>query len=133
LISPFLSKQFFFFLLTGGMAAVVNYGSRILYNKQFDFSSAVIFAYLTGMVTAFVLAKLVVFRESRQHMPRAVLYFCLVNIVAVAQTWGISIVLAYYLLPALGITRFVPEIAHAIGVIVPVFSSYIGHKRWSFK
>jgi putative flippase GtrA len=41
--------------------------------------------------------------------------------------------LAYYVLGWLGITRFVPEIAHAVGVAVPVFTSYLGHKRWSFK
>ena len=34
---------------------------------------------------------------------------------------------------AAGITRFVPEIAHAVGVAVPAFTSYLGHKRWSFK
>ncbi|MGZ8096491.1 MAG: hypothetical protein ACXWUD_09650 [Methylosarcina sp.] len=28
---------------------------------------------------------------------------------------------------------FTKEIAHAIGVAVPVFTSYIGHKRWSFR
>jgi putative flippase GtrA len=41
--------------------------------------------------------------------------------------------LKYYGLPILGVTAFVPEIAHAVGVAVPVFTSYVGHKRWSFK
>jgi putative flippase GtrA len=40
--------------------------------------------------------------------------------------------LAYYLLPWLGVTRHVFEIAHAVGVVVPVFASYLGHRRWSF-
>ena len=39
-----LSKQFMIFLLTGGTAAAVNFGSRIVYNQYVDFSSAVIFA-----------------------------------------------------------------------------------------
>ena len=25
------------------------------------------------------------------------------------------------------------EIAHAVGIVVPVFTRYIGHKRWSFR
>lgn len=29
-------------------------------------------------------------------------------------------------------SSFVPEIAHAVGIIVLVFSSYFGHERWSF-
>ena len=121
------------FLLTGGTAAAVNFGSRIAYNQYVDFSSAVIFAYITGMITAFVLAKLFVFKESQQSLHRSALFFILVNLVAIVQTWGISMGLAQYLLPFLGVTLYVPEIAHAAGVAVPVFTSYIGHKRWSFK
>jgi len=33
----------------------------------------------------------------------------------------------------LGLKVYVPEVAHAIGIAVPVFTSYIGHKRWSFR
>ena len=52
MIGEFMSRQFLAFLLTGGTAAAVNFGSRILYNRWMDFSSAVVLAYLTGMVTA---------------------------------------------------------------------------------
>jgi putative flippase GtrA len=132
-IRHFYSRQFLGFLLTGGFAAAVNFASRILYNRWMDFSPAVILAYLTGMVTAFVLAKLFVFTESSQSLRRSGMFFVLVNIVAVAQTWAISMGLAYYLLPWLGVTQYVREIAHAAGVMVPVFTSYLGHKRWSFR
>jgi putative flippase GtrA len=132
-IREFLSRQFLIFLLTGGTAAVVNFGSRILYSMWLDFSSAVILAYISGMITAFVLAKLFVFKESHQTLQRSAVFFILVNLVAILQTWAISMGLAYYLLPLLGFSVFVPEIAHATGVIVPVFTSYLGHKRWSFR
>ncbi len=133
LIRQFMSRQFLAFLITGGFAAAVNFGSRILYNQWVEFSSAVILAYLTGMITAFLLARAFVFTDSSQSVKRSATFFVLVNAVAVLQTWGISMVLAYYVLGWLGITRFVPEIAHAVGVAVPVFTSYLGHKRWSFK
>jgi putative flippase GtrA len=133
MIGSFMSRQFVVFLVTGGTAAAVNFGSRIVYNQWLPFSGAVILAYLTGMVTAFVLAKMFVFKESTQSTRRAVMFFTLVNVVAVLQTWLISMGLAFYLLPALGVTHFVKEIAHAVGVVVPVFTSYLGHKRWSFK
>lgn len=133
MIRSFMSRQFVVFLVTGGTAAAVNFGSRIVYNQWLPFSGAVILAYLTGMVTAFVLARMFVFKESTQSTRRAVLFFTLVNVVAVLQTWLISMGLAFYLLPALGVTDFVNEIAHAVGVAVPVFTSYIGHKRWSFR
>lgn len=131
--SGFASRQFLVFLLTGGFAAAVNFGSRILYNRAMPFSSAVICAYITGMITAFVLAKLFVFRESQQATHRAAGWFILVNVVAVAQTWAISMLLVKWVLPALGVTVFAREIAHGIGVVVPVFTSYLGHKHFSFR
>lgn len=133
MIKQFLSHQFLLFLLTGGTAAAVNFGSRILYSVWLSFSYAVILAYLTGMVTAFVLAKLFVFKTSQQSMQRSAVFFTLVNLVAVTQTWGISMLLLYMVFPAWGYTYYAAECAHAIGVVVPVFTSYLGHKRWSFK
>jgi len=132
-ISHFMSRHFVIFLVTGGVAAAVNFGSRILYNQWVNFSVAVVLAYLTGMVTAFVLARYFVFTESNQSMQRSALWFVVVNIVAVMQTWVISMLLAYYVLPRMDLTQFIPEIAHAVGVVVPVFTSYLGHKRFSFK
>jgi putative flippase GtrA len=132
MMRSFMSRQFLGFLLTGGLAALVNFGSRILYNQWVDFSSAVVLAYLTGMVTAFILARSFVFTQSGQSVQRSAMFFVMVNGVGVLQTWAISMAL-YYLLPIAGVTRWVPEIAHAVGVVVPVFTSYLGHKRFSFK
>jgi len=129
----FWSRQFGAFLLTGGVAAVVNFGSRILYSRAVDFSSAVLLAYLSGMVTAFVLARTFVFVDSRQSLGRSGMLFVLVNLVALLQTWAISLGLAHYLFPALGVSRFADEMAHAVGVAVPVVTSYLGHKYWSFR
>lgn len=133
MIGHFLSRQFLVFLVTGGTAAAVNFGSRIVYNQWMAFSPAVVCAYITGMITAFVLAKLFVFKDSRQSMHRAAGFFVLVNLVAVAQTWLISVGLLRYVLPQFGVTHFAPEIAHAVGVVVPVFTSYLGHKHFSFR
>lgn len=133
MIGAFRSRQFLVFLLTGGIAAAVNFGSRILYNQWMGFSAAIVLAYITGMVTAFVLARLFVFRYSQRALHHSALYFVLVNGVAVLQTWAISLLLADWLLPALGVHQYVHELAHAAGVVVPVFTSYLGHKHLSFK
>jgi putative flippase GtrA len=132
-IELFRSKQFLGFLLTGGVAAAVNFGSRILFNHWFNFSVAIVLAYLMGMLTAFILARVFVFKRSQQSLQRSIFFFVLVNVVAVAQTWAISMLLAHHLLPWLGVKRYVHELAHAVGVVVPVFSSYLGHKKFSFK
>jgi len=52
--------------------------------------------------------------------------------VGILQTFAVSVGL-YYLLPLVGINRWAPEIAHGIGIAVPALSSYVGHKRFSFK
>lgn len=133
MIQQFLSKQFILFLVTGGTAALVNFSSRIFYNYWVSFSSAIVLAYLTGMVTAFLLARWLVFKQSQHSFSQSALIFTAVNLVAVLQTWLISMGLALYVLPSMGVTYWVSEIAHAIGVVVPVFTSYLGHKHFSFR
>ena len=71
MMRSFMNRQFLGFLLTGGLAAAVNFGSRIVYNRWLDFSSAVVLAYLTGMVTAFILARSFVFTQSSQSVQRS--------------------------------------------------------------
>ncbi|MEB0122542.1 GtrA family protein [Pseudomonas sp. CCI1.2] len=128
-----MTRQFLVFLLTGSIAALINFCSRMVYSLWLGFSSAVILAYITGMITAFILARLFVFKDSTQAVHHSAMFFILVNAVAALQTWGISLGLALYVLPALGVKLFTLEIAHAVGVAVPVVTSYIGHKRWSFR
>lgn len=133
MIQPFMSRQFVAFLLTGGTAALVNFFSRIVYNSWMGFSAAVVLAYLTGMVTAYILARIFVFKGSTQTLQRSMMLFALVNLMAIIQTWAVSLLMAYTVLPALGVTRFTLEIAHAVGIVVPVFTSFLGHKYWSFR
>lgn len=133
MIHKIFSKQFISFLIVGGIAATVNFLSRIFYDQYCSFSSSVIFAYLTGMVTAFFLAKIFVFKSSTQTIKQSAIIFALVNVFAAAQTWVISMILNFYILPALGFEKYVAEIASAVGIAFPIFTSYLGHKRWSFK
>ncbi|AOA71139.1 hypothetical protein B8X02_14770 [Stenotrophomonas rhizophila] len=128
-----VSRQFMMFLLVGGVAALANFLSRILYSHWLDFTPAIVLAYITGMVTAFVLSRMFVFKESTRPLHHSAFYFVLVNLFAVAQTWIVSMVLAFHVLPWLSIDVLRMEIAHAVGVVVPVFSSYVGHKYLSFR
>lgn len=121
------------FLLVGGGAAVVNVLSRVLYNQWAGYSLSIFLAYGTGMIVAFLLARAYVFPGGRQSTSRSVVYFTLVNAVALMQTWVVSLVLADYVLPRLGVQQFAHGIAHMVGVAAPVFTSYVGHKEWSFQ
>ena len=129
----FDSKEFLRFLLTGGIAAIVNFLSRILFNLWVDFSVSVYLAYIAGMVTAFFLKRHFVFSKGKQPISHSIEFFILVNIVAFLQTLGITMLFLYYVLPYFSIIKMTHEIAHAIGIMAPVITSYIGHKRWSFR
>ena len=132
MIHHFLKREFLVFLCIGGLAAAVNFFARVVYNQWTDFSAAVILGYLTGMVVAFVLMRVFVFPQSSQPIKKSMVFFVMVNSVGILQTFAVSMGL-YYLLPLIGINHWVSEIAHGIGIAVPAFSSYIGHKRFSFK
>ena len=119
--------------MTGGAGAMVNFFSRIIYNQWMSFSVAIVLAYLTGMVTAFVLARWLVFRQGRQSLTRSAILFSAVNAIAILQTWLISMGMVLYWLPYLGVTRFEAEIGHAVGIVMPVFVSYLGHKYFTFR
>lgn len=133
MIKLFRSRQFLSFLLAGGIAAAVNFGTRIALSQWFSFSVAVVLAYLAGMLTAFMLAERFVFTRREHSIGRSAILFALVNVLAVAQTWAVSMLLAYFALPALGVQTYREDIAHAVGILVPVFTSYLGHKHWTFR
>ena len=128
-----MSRQFLLFLLTGGTAAAVNFGSRFVYSHWLSFSTAVVVAYCTGTVVAFVLAKLFVFAAKKNSTVQSAVVFALVNVLGAAQTWLVSMGLAFYLLPALNFRWHDEAVAHFVGVLFPVFTSYLGHKHWSFR
>lgn len=126
-------RQFLLFVLTGGVAALVNILSRVGFSLLLRFELAVLAAYGVGMITAYVLARRFVFAGGGQSVRRSFAAFALVNLVAVLQTWLVSIGLRQLLLPLIGVTALVDLIAHGCGVIVPVFTSFLGHKHVSFR
>ena len=125
--------EFIQFLLVGGVAALINFISRIFINEFVSYRVAVVLAYLIGMLTAFILSKIYVFEKSGRHHLHELRDFTLVNILAVIQVWLISVGLAEYFFPWIGFNFFAPEIAHLIGLAVPAVTSYFGHKYFSFR
>lgn len=128
-------------MLTGGLAALVNILSRFGFEAALrsvgigpltSYEVAIALAYLVGMVTAFILARAFVFAGSGRSLHVEFGRFALVNGVALAQVWLVSVVLLRLVFPAVGLTWNAETIAHVIGVLSPVLVSYHGHKRFSF-
>jgi len=129
----FLTAQFRRFLVTGGIAALVNLGSRYALNRVLPFVAAVVLAYLLGMVTAYVLARKYVFTESQRRHVDSSARFALVNLLGIAQTTIVSVGLADYLFPAIGFEWHAHDLAHLFGVGAPVFVSFVAHQRFTFR
>ena len=124
--------RFLWFVAAGGVAAAVNIASRVVLNWAVPYEVAIVLAYVCGMITAYLLNKYFVFEASGRAVASESLRFALVNLAAVAQVWVVSVGLARFVFPAIGFTWQAETVAHVIGVVVPVFTSYLGHKHFSF-
>lgn len=126
-------RQFVGFVMASGFAALVNIGSRIAFNHWLPYSAAIVVAYICGMVTAFTLNRLFVFREAVNPLHYQAFWFTMVNLAAVVQTLIVSLLLARLLFPAIGFHWHSDTVAHACGVAAPLITSFIGHKHLTFR
>lgn len=128
-----ITPQFMRFLVAGGIAAGANFGSRFIFSIFFAYGVAVFFAYLVGMLVAFLLMRGHVFNASQGPLAPQVIKFVGVNLLAVLQTLAISLLLARWVLPSVGIEDQAEALGHLVGVLVPVVTSYFGHKFLTFR
>lgn len=128
-----MTRQFLRFLAAGAIAAIANVASRIGFSTFLGLEAAVVLAYCVGMLVAFLLMRAGVFPAAATPLPRQAAIFVAVNLAAVLQTLVVTLLLARWALPALGVRHHLEEIAHVVGVCVPVVTSYFGHKHLSFR
>ena len=127
------SWTFVKFLAVGGIAAAVNVASRVLFSLVMSFDLAVVCAFLCGLTTGFALNRRYVFQAAGAGtIAEQGARFALVNLLALVQVWGISVGLARFVFPWLDFSWHAETIAHAIGVVSPVVTSYFAHKHFSF-
>ena len=125
--------QFVRFLACGGLAAGVNWSSRLLWSLVLPFGSSVLAAYATGMLVAFFLFRSFVFQGSELELASQGQRFVLVNLGGMAMTWALAILLVRWVLPAAGITSRVEPIGHALAIAAPVATSWFGHRLLTFR
>lgn len=127
------ARRFASFLATGGAAAGINLGSRWALSHLMVYEAAVAVAYLIGMVSAFLLARVYVFKPAGGDWGGELGRFALVNAGSFLVVLGVSSALARVVLPGIGWRWRAEDVAHAIGVLSPVVLSYYAHKRFSFR
>jgi len=121
------------FAVAGGIAAAVNLASRWVLSLALVYELAVAVAYLAGMTTAFLLNRAFVFERPQHDAAAQFLRFATVNALAFAQVWIVSVGLARIAFPAVGWRWQAETLAHAIGLVSPIATSYFGHKHYTFR
>lgn len=125
--------RFLRFLSCGGLAAGLNWTSRFGWSLLLPFGLAVIAAYLTGMLAAFLLFRAYVFDDSDGPVGPQVRGFVLVNLLGMAATWALANLLVYWLLPAAGLGWHVEAIGHGVAIVAPAVTSWFGHRFLTFR
>lgn len=119
------------FLLVGGLSAVANVSVRWAVNRVVSFEAAVVIAFFVALTLAFMLNRRLVFATTGPSVGQF-WRFMLVNVLALAQVWGVSVLLFRSVFPASGFYWHAETVAHVIGVCSPLATSYFAHKHFSF-
>lgn len=125
-------RRFAGFVVTGGIAAGVNLGARWALSHALPYPAAIAIAYLLGMATAYCLSRAYVFERTGQRWTAEFARFALVNAASFLVVLGVSLMLARWLLPAIGWRWHAEDVAHLVGVASPIVLSYYAHKHFSF-
>lgn len=132
-LSPAELRRIGRFLMAGGFAALVNWGTRFPLSDVMPFGAAVVVSYGIAMVVGFFLYRAFVF-EARAADPRGQVWrFVIVNLIGAAEVWLIAVGLASKLAPAIGWTLWVEPISHAIAIGIGAATSYLGHRLLTFR
>jgi len=132
-VKAFVSQQFLHFLIAGSIAAGVNFSIGFLLSGLLPIYGDIVVGYLAGMLTAFFLFERKVFGEHGESRRKSVKMFILVNILGLLQTWLVFALLKDYLFPQMDYDFYAAETARAVAIIIPMFSSFFGHKFFTFK
>ena len=127
------TASFLRFVTVGAVAAAANIGARALFDLYMPFELAVALAYGIGLSVAFMGNRAWVFTGVTLDWRVSYWRFFLVNLVALAQVWLVSVGLYRFFFPVIGFTWHAELVAHIIGVASPMVTSYYAHKHYSFK
>jgi putative flippase GtrA len=131
--SLYLSKQFGRFLIAGGVALVLNWLSRFVFNWYVSFGWAIVMAYLVGILVAFTLNKIFVFPYSERSLNFELFFFIVVNLAAFPFVWAIGYVLGEWIFINWFPKQLALALGHGIAITSPVFVNFVLHKVFTFR
>jgi putative flippase GtrA len=125
-------RRFATFLIVGIISTLCNLSSRYLFELGMGYEWSLIFANAVGVLSAFVLNRLFVFKTGNRPITTELVRFTTVNLFGIALSWLSAVILYRWVFPAIGFTWHPDLWANAIGIAVPVLPNYFAHKAWTF-
>ena len=125
--------QFIRFLLSGGAAALANFGSRFLFGAFLPYLPSIVLAFFVGLITAFFLMRAFVFLDAAKVSTKQLGYFVVVNLVGLVITVVVSLAVFKALSPFIHDLKSAEAIGHLFGVCAPVLVSFYAHKYITFR
>jgi len=131
----FNRNEFISFFICGCAATAINITARGLLSHSMPYGAAIAVAYCIGLVAAFWLFRRFTFNKVNKtgQSPKKVACYLAVNFYGLLQTMVISVVLADYFFPWVGMDFYPQYIAHFLGLCPLVLTSYLGHKYLTFR
>lgn len=121
------------FVAAAGASVPFNIGARIAFSRVVPYEIAVLLSHLVGMLVAYALTRVFVFDASGRSVRSELGRFAVVNAVSAALTWLVSVGLVRVVFPWVGFDREAELVAHVIGLGAASVSSFVGHRRFSFR
>ena len=88
---------------------------------------------MVGLTVGFVMMRGYVFNARDKPVGRQVAIYGAVNFLALLQTLLVSMESVRLVLPFVGTISRAEALAHLAGVLVPIVTSYFGHRMATFK
>jgi len=125
--------QFINFLFCGFIAAVVNWISRLLFNDFLfiNLSLSIIFAHVLGMLVAFLLFRIIVFK-SNKNLLHSISSFTIVNISSLILIYFMTILFITILSFSNFDILYIKGISHALAISLTSITSYVLYIKFTF-
>jgi putative flippase GtrA len=120
------------FVAVSAVSSLANLLSRIAFGWFVGFEVSIVLAICIGLSTAFVLNRLFVFEGAHGAASVQFVRFLIVNLLTLVQVFIISLLFADVIFPAMAMTWQPETMAHAIGLLSPLLTSYWAHKHFTF-
>lgn len=136
LAGNFISKQFFRFLLVGGVAALANFLSRFAFQVIFPYTLSVALAFSMGTIISFILNRSYTFAAYDEKAVVQFIKFITIAIFGIALAALIAwlSMTAYKTLHIdLVNEKQMESIAHIIAIFLITFYNFLAMKYFSFK